>query len=66
MVEDDAVRVVAELNASYFVVGEVNTCPIGSNLDSEGRGGQSPGSVKSAAVTPDNHDARIGCGSIYQ
>jgi len=25
MVDDDAVRVVAELKASYFVVGEVNT-----------------------------------------
>jgi len=66
MVEDDAVRVVAELKASYFVEGEVNTCPIGSSLDSEVSGGQSPGSVMSAAVTPDNHDARIGCGSVHQ
>jgi hypothetical protein len=48
VVLDDAVRVEAELKASYFVVGEVNTCAIGSDLDSEDRGGQSPGSVLSA------------------
>jgi hypothetical protein len=48
MVVDDAVRVVAELKASYFVVGEVKTCAIGSDLNSEGRSGQSPGSVMSA------------------
>jgi hypothetical protein len=48
IVVDDAVGVVAELKASYFVVGEVNTCAIGSDLNSEDRGGQSPGSVMSA------------------
>jgi hypothetical protein len=52
VVVDDAVGVVAELKASYFVVGDVNTCAMGSDLDSEDRGGQSPGSVLSATLTP--------------
>jgi hypothetical protein len=48
IVVNDAVGVVAELKASYLVVGDVNTCAIGSDLDSEDRGGQSPGSIMSA------------------
>jgi hypothetical protein len=66
IVVDDAVRELAELNASYLVVGDVNTWAIGSALDSKDRGGQSPGSTMSATVTPEYHDARIGCGPVHQ
>jgi len=57
-----AVTITADLNASYFVVADLNTWAI-SVLGL--RGGQSPGSAMSVESLRNCHDARIGCGSVH-
>ena len=61
-----AVTITAELNASYFVVADVNACAIGSISDSVVRGEQSPGSAMSVTSLSDCLDTRIGSGSAHQ
>ena len=60
-----AVTITADLNASYFVVADLNTWAIGSVSVLGLRGGQSPGSAMSVESLRNCHDARIGCGSVH-